>query len=175
MAVGGNFRTAWNGFNRNDVVNYIEECSVNYERALRQLKNENAQLRAELEALKAAQDAAKPVEPAPEAAAPAEPAPAEAAEPAKALETAGPGDELEAYRRAEAVERSARLRAEKLGAQVGEIVGAAVEKFDAAGADVDALMSDLSICLRRLNDTLAELRLNYDSMSSALAAVNDEA
>ena len=45
MTLDRNFRAAINGFNRSDVVNYIEECSINHERALRQLRDENARLR----------------------------------------------------------------------------------------------------------------------------------
>lgn len=162
MAVGGNFRTAWNGFNRSDVVNYIEECAANYERSLRQLRSENAQLRADLDALRAQCEAR---EEAPAAEPPAPPAPPE---PVPAPPAA---DELEAYRRAEAVERGARQRAARMEAQVNAIVASAVEKFDAAGADVEAQMSDLSLCLRRLNDTLAQLRLTFGSVTDAFSGI----
>ena len=41
------FRSAINGFNRTDVVNYVESISVEHQKQLRQLQNELAQLRAE--------------------------------------------------------------------------------------------------------------------------------
>lgn len=161
MAVGTYFRSAWNGFNRNDVVNYMEECAANYERSLRQLQNENARLREELSALKAAQETVQ--------AAPPEPAPAPEVQPEPAPAAANPaGDELEAYRRAEAVERAARDRAEKLQKQLQEILSTAVTQFEAAGADAEAQMSDLSISLRRLNDTFAALRLTFEDTGKAL-------
>lgn len=47
-----------------------------------------------------------------------------------------------------------------------------VRQFDSSSADVTALMSDLNICLRRLNDTFAELRLSFDDTASAFSAVN---
>ena len=53
MTVDRNFRAAINGFNRSDVVNYIEECSINHERTLRQLLEENARLRSDLEKVQA--------------------------------------------------------------------------------------------------------------------------
>ena len=51
MSLDRNFRAALNGFNRSDVVNYIEESSISHEKALRQLRDENAKLRADLERL----------------------------------------------------------------------------------------------------------------------------
>lgn len=168
-----NFRAAFNGFNRSDVVNYIEECSVHHERTLRQLRDENTKLRADLEALQAERDALAAALP------PAAPEPEAGAAPDTAEETAAceaapaPSElELAAYRRAEAVERSARQRAAGLCRQVNEIVETAVRQFDSSSADVTALMSDLNICLRRLNDTFAELRLSFDDTASAFSAVN---
>ncbi len=160
MAMGTNFRSAWNGFNRNDVVNYMEECAANYERSLRQLQSENARLREELSTLRAAQSAPPPApEPPPEP----KPVPAPAPPPPDLT-----GDELEAYRRAEAVERAARDRADRLSRQMQAVMDTAVQQFEAAGADAESLMSDLSISLRRLNDTFAALRLAFDGASRAL-------
>lgn len=161
--MGTNFRSAWNGFNRTDVMNYMEECVANYERSLRQLQSENARLREELEALRAAPPSPPPPPPAP---APApEPVPVPPPPPPAPALTGG---ELEAYRRAEAVEREARVRAERLGRQLQTILDGASAQFTAAGADAESLMSDLSITLRRLNDTFAALRLTFDSTGKAL-------
>lgn len=175
MALDRNFRAALNGFNRSDVVSYIEECSINHERALRQLRDENARLRADLEKLQAEKDAlvaaAEPddvpepePEPAPAVEEPVAPEEAPAASPTSE-------QELAAYRRAEAVERGARRRAAALCRQVNEIVESATQQFSSSRADVDALMSDLNICLRRLNDTFAELRMAFDDTSAAFSAV----
>ena len=170
MTVDRNFRAAINGFNRSDVVNYIEECSIHHERTLRQLREENARLRSDLEkvqAEKAALEArqAPPAEP--------EPTPEPAAEPEtpSPVEKASSDAELAAYRRAEAVERAARGRAAALCRQVNEIVDSASRKFESSRGDVNALMSDLNICLRRLNDTFAELRLTFDDTAGALSSV----
>ena len=51
------FRSAINGFNRTDVVNYVESISVEHQKQLRQLQNELAQLRAENGTLSAEKDA----------------------------------------------------------------------------------------------------------------------
>ena len=172
-----NFRAALNGFNRSDVVNYIEECSINHEKALRQLRDENARLRADLERLQAEKDAlSTPVdvqeeaEPEPEPAAQPE---AEAVEekPEDTSEHGATEQELAAYRRAEAAERSAQKRAARLCRQVNEVVENASRQFQSSSADVEALMSDLNICLRRLNDTFAELRLTFDDTTAAFTGI----
>ena len=161
-----NFRAALGGFNRSDVVNYIEECSINHERALRQLREENARLREQLEQLQAAPPPEPPAPPAP-------PAPEPEPQPAPPVPTPSE-DELAAYRRAEAAERNARRRAAALTAQVNEIVSRAAGQFDASRADVDAQMSDLSICLRQLNDTVAKLRMDLDDTARALASLDTQ-
>ena len=171
-----NFRAALNGFNRADVVNYIEECSVNHARELRQLRDENARLRTELERLEARTAEAEAAAKAAEAAAAARSAEAaEAAVPEPAPQPAPPQDaELAAYRRAEAAERAARQRAAELSARVHEILTGAGRQFDAARGDVDGLMSDLNITLRRLNDAFAQLRMAFGDTEAALAALPKE-
>ena len=97
------------------------------------------------------------------------------AEPEPSAAPAAPASselELAAYRRAEAAERSARSRAASLCRQVNEIVEHAAQQFSASRSDVDALMSDLNICLRRLNDTFAELRITFDDTAAAFSAVD---
>ena len=178
MAVDRNFRAALNGFNRSDVVNYIEESAINHEKAMRQLRDENAKLKADLEKLQAEKDALEEnqcIEEADEA----DEAPMdqdlenpEEADPPEIMASPAPTElELAAYRRAEAVERSAKNRASRLCQQVNEIVETAARQFQESDADVQALMSDLNICLRRLNDTFAELRLAFDDTSTAFSAL----
>lgn len=175
MPVDRNFRAALNGFNRSDVVNYIEECSINHEKALRQLRDENARLRADLERLQAEKDALDQQQEEPEVAQAPEEAPLQdevvTEEAPCAEQQPSTGEELAAYRRAEAVERSAQKRAAGLCRQVNEIVENAAHQFQNSSADVEALMSDLNICLRRLNDTFAELRLTFDDTTAAFAGI----
>lgn len=170
-----NFRAALNGFNRNDVVNYIEESAINHEKALRQLRDENTRLRADLERLQAEKDALESQYLAATSATEEEDQAicecADAVEAEIEPDAASAVTELElaAYRRAEAAERNAQNRAAKLCSQVNEIVETAAKQFEESDADVQALMSDLNICLRRLNDTFAELRLTFDNTSNAFS------
>lgn len=176
-----NFRAALNGFNRTDVVAYIEECAINHEKALRQLRDENARLRADLEALQARQEAAQ--EPAPEPPVEAQEAP-QAEEPEVPTQpepepevvpivppASSSAEELAAYRRAEAVERAARNRAAALCRQVNAIMDSTSRQLEGSRGDVDTVMSDLNICLRQLNDTFAQLRIIFDDAVQALTTV----
>jgi len=171
MSVDQNFRSALNGFSRSDVVNYIEESSIAHEKALRQLRDENEKLRARVSALEKERDALNaeltraketpaPEEPEPEAAPAAAPETVPAAAP-----TAG---ELAAYRRAEAAERAAKKRAAELCRQVNEVVLNASARFDESGSQVDSLMQDLSISLRRLTTTFTAFKQTFDETSDKL-------
>ena len=62
MSQSHNFRSALGGFNREDVVRYIEYINSKNTSAVNQLKSENQSLKDELNALRANQSA--PVEPA---------------------------------------------------------------------------------------------------------------
>lgn len=173
-----NFRAALNGFNRADVVAYIEECAINHEKALRQLRDENTRLRADLEKLQAQQEAAleaahvseepqteepePPVQPDPEP----EPEVVPIAPPSSSS-----AEELAAYRRAEAVERAARKRAANLCRQVNDIMDNTSKQLEGSRNDVDTVMSDLNICLRQLNDTFAQLRMIFDDAAHAFSAM----
>jgi len=173
MSMDRNFRSALSGFNRSDVVNFIEESSIAHEKAIRQLKDENEKLRARVEALERehetlAVEAAAAPQPEPQPEPQLTPAP-EPTAPAGTEETApAPSEsELAAYRRAEAVERAAQRRAAALCREVNGIVENASARFGEAGSGVDTLMQDLSITLRRLTDTFAEFKLAFDDTSDA--------
>ena len=179
MAVNRSFRSAFNGFNRTDVVNYIEESSLEHEKALRQLREENEQLRADLEKLRAEEAAAEEKLAAEEAEKAAEEQ-EEEAEAGAEKEEMPPEEEtrsseeleLAAYRRAEAVERAARTRAAKLCDEVNGIVADTERQLQSSDEDIRALSSDLNLCIRRLADAFAELRLAFDGTTDAFAALD---
>lgn len=184
MAMDRNFRSALGGFNRSDVVNFIEEASINFEKNMRQLKDENEKLRTQVEQLQQEKDrlaatlaeqaeAGQSETNAPAAEAEAEPAEQAPRQPVQSAEAAGSDlsktdeKELAAYRRAEAMERGAKKRAAALCRHVNEIVESASARFDESGSEIDALMQDLSISLRRLTDTFAEFKLVFDDTTDA--------
>lgn len=188
MADISKFRSALGGFNREDVVNYIESMSLEQQKQLRKLQEENEKLRSEknalAELLAAAnsdlstlreQDAALSeqvellAQQAAELAGQVKAEPEEA--PEETSEAAEPVDytslELEAYRRAEQTERNAAVRADKIYRQLTALCEHARERYSDAGDEIAALSEDLTANLGRLQETLAELRLVFDEAENA--------
>lgn len=188
MADISKFRSALGGFNREDVVNYIESMSLEQQKQLRKLQEENEKLRSEknalAELLAAAnsdlstlreQDAALSeqvellAQQAAEFAGQVKAEPEEA--PEETSEAAEPVDytslELEAYRRAEQTERNAAVRADKIYRQLTALCEHARERYSDAGDEIAALSADLTANLGRLQETLAELRLVFDEAENA--------
>lgn len=117
-------RSALHGFNRRDVLACIEQLNNNYkaqilslEAQLRELQEENAQLKANLEAAATANDDAS--------------VHTEAAE-------------LEVYRRAERTEREARERAARVCEQTNTALAEVVETVEAATAQMSVLLQSWS-------------------------------
>ena len=188
MADISKFRSALGGFNREDVVNYIESMSLEQQKQLRKLQEENEKLRSEknalAELLAAAnrdlstlreQDAAlseqvellaqQAAELAEQVKAEPEEAPEETSEAAESVDYASL--ELEAYRRAEQTERNAAVRADKIYRQLTALCEHARERYSDAGDEIAALSEDLTANLGRLQETLAELRLVFDEAENA--------
>lgn len=193
------FRSAINGFNRTDVVNYVESVSIEHQKQLRQLQNELAQLRTEngalaeerdtlsrrngeLEAalsaaqtaLAAEQEARKNAED--EALRLLEQLPEEAgtaADAANAPEVAesAPDDELAAYRRAALTEQNAAARARRLQAHVTALCDNTRSRYQNTGEEISALSVDLTAGIERLQDALAELQLILDQSEEAFEAL----
>ena len=165
------FRSAFNGFSRTDVVNYIEETSAAHQKAIEQLEGEkqqlmqendhllaeNARLTTELADLKAAQET--------QGSAPAEPEMPDGEPEADAenLQT----QELAAYRRAEQAERNAMARARKLREQLNLLCEQSKDRYLDAGEEISALSSDLSAGLTRLSETLADIQVIFDDAENA--------
>lgn len=188
MADISKFRSALGGFNREDVVNYIESMSLEQQKQLRKLQEENEKLRSEknalAELLAAAnsdlsalreQDAAlseqvellaqQAAELAGQVKAESEKAPEETSEAAEPVDYTSL--ELEAYRRAEQTERNAAVRADKIYRQLTALCEHARERYSDAGDEIAALSEDLTANLGRLQETLAELRLVFDEAENA--------
>ena len=188
MADISKFRSALGGFNREDVVNYIESMSLEQQKQLRKLQEENEKLRSEknalAELLAAAnsdlstlreQDAAlseqvellaqQAAELAGQVKAESEKAPEETSEVAEPVDYTSL--ELEAYRRAEQTERNAAVRADKIYRQLTALCEHARERYSDAGDEIAALSEDLTANLGRLQETLAELRLVFDEAENA--------
>ena len=171
MAELQTFRSAFNGFNREDVVRYIEYINNKHNDQVAQLNNELAQLREQLELAQAepnrqadlelrleqSQEQCSALE-ADLAAATAELESANA-KLAQALEAQNSAqvrteNELEAYRRAERTERLARERAEQLYAQANGALAEATTLVDQAAAQIGSMSNELAAQMTLFRDTV---------------------
>ena len=151
MAAPQNFRSAFHGFNREDVVNYIEYLNNRYTAQLEQLNNQLQESRGEASSdlvvgLQAQLDAAMMRI-------------AELEEQLSASQEVAVSKELEAYRRAESAERLANIRAQKI-----------YNKAQAAIADATALAEsatgEFSEVAQR---TIAQLQEYQESVAATVA------
>lgn len=157
MAEQQTFRSAFNGFNREDVVRYIEYLNNQHKSQVAQLNTELEELRTQLaQAQEAAvvspnADLEQRLEESQNRCASLE---AELAEANALLEEAMNAqenaaqirseEELEAYRRAERTERLARERAEQLYAQANGALAEATTLVDQAASQIGAMANDIA-------------------------------
>ncbi len=133
MAESHNFRSALNGFHREDVVRYIEYMNHKHNSLVNQLKSENQALKDELAEARKNQtpDAEKDA-----LIAQLQAQLAESNAPASEQDTSA---ELEAYRRAEAAERAAKERAEQIYFQATATLAEAATQVEEAAKLFDAV------------------------------------
>lgn len=184
-----NFRFAFNGFNRSDVVNYLEFLNRKHSEQINQLTLDNEmlrqqlnaeqtfadssdeieKLRAQLEALTQERDAlmcrvisleSKLSEQ------PAAPAPNPGVSSVDAaVDLYDPMQELEIYRRAERAEREAKERAEKIRNSAEEFVQLAITKAQSAAETYDDAARQTNA---RLNALLTSVDDGRQAMLSAV-------
>lgn len=158
MAESHKFRKSFRGFNREDVVRYIEFLNKKNTGIINQLKSENQGLKDELEALRAIGADAK------KDALIAE-LQAQLAELTAAQEQAIPAtpseEELEAYRRAERAERAAKERAQQLYQQATATLADATTLVDQAAQQFGAVAESVS-------EQIAQLQAAVDNSKAAL-------
>ena len=158
MAEFQNFRSALHGFNRQDVVNYIEYMNKKHNSQVEQL---NTQLQNALEALNRApaQDTGLQTQ--------LDEALARCAQLEEQLATSAENVELEAYRRAERTERKAQERAAQIYAQANAVLAEATTKVAAASGEMDAVVAELSARMEASKE-------NLQSAMDALYAIRPE-
>lgn len=151
MAAVQSFRTALGGFNREDVVRYIEYLNNKHASEIEQL---NTQLQTALEQTKSGDDSALLAR--------LEAAEARCAELEAQLAQSGQavpvktGDELEAYRRAERAERLARDRAAQIYSQANAALADATVKVEAISDNMNTLTEQVSAQLQESKNLLQE-------------------
>ena len=195
MAAPQNFRSAFNGFNREDVVHYLEYINTKHNNLVNQLTAENQELRAaaqqpaedqselaaalqaqcaeltaQLEAernrcaeltgkLEALQLHCQELEARPEPAAPSETISMLASE------------ELEAYRRAERIEREARERSELVYFQASSVLSEAAGKVDGISADITDMADQVMRQLTQLQIAVSSSKQALQDASSIMNTI----
>ena len=144
------FRSAFNGFNRQDVVRYIEYLNNQHNAQVAQL---NTQLQNAQEALAKAQGGANGELQAQLDAALARCTELEAALAAKGAPT---DSELEAYRRAERAERMAQERAAQIYAQANAVLADATCKVESAAENIKVMAQQVSAQVQATEQQLQE-------------------
>ena len=151
MAEMQHFRSAFRGFNREDVVHYIEYMNNQHNQQLAQLYNQLQAAQAPVASpdltarLEAAEARCAQLE--------AELAQLRSAEPVAPATTEA---ELEAYRRAERAERQAQERAQQIYTQANAVLADVTLKAEAASELVTAVADQISSKLQATKDTLQE-------------------
>ena len=158
MAETHKFRGAFHGFNREDVVNYIEYLNHKHSGIVNQLKSENQALKDELAAAKKLGETDKD---------------AIIAQLRAQLEEAGcpvpegnlENAELEAYRRAERMERAAKERADQIYFQATAALAEAATQVDDAAKLFDSVAD-------QINAQVAQI---HNAVNAGKAALQDAA
>ena len=175
MSAPMNFRTAFNGFNREDVVHFIEYLNAKHTAEVNQLKSELETLRStaqasgrnkELdEALEANEQLTRQL--------------AELQQRCEALEAGNVPAvpctstelELEAYRRAERAEREAKERAQQVYNQVNGVLADAASQVDGTVSHLDSLAEQLSAQLSQLQKAVTDSRHALTDASATLYTI----
>lgn len=169
------FRSAVHGFNRMDVVRFIESMNSEHEAALHALQKENQALAAQAANLSEENTAlaARVAELSERLIALQEPEPEE--------ESAGPEEsgapstealELAAYRRAEAAERGAVQRAGALYRQMADVCAGLNSRMAASDEEIGLLYAELTATLDRMRDAMADIKLVFDEAPEQILALS---
>ena len=159
------FRPALNGFNRQDVVQYIEFLNNQHNAKVEQLNN---QLQTALAQAAPAQNA--------ELLAQLEAAQAKIAQLEAALAKAPvqSTNELEAYRRAERTERLARERAAQIYTQANAVLSEAALKVDSATAEISTVVDQMADYLQSAQDSVGSTKSILQDAAASLCAIRPE-
>jgi len=180
MSAPQNFRSAFNGFNREDVVHYLEYLNSRHTSQVNQLTVENEELRARLEALPS-EDLTESLnariaeleEQLAQALARCEELENQAAPVEVPQQAAAPtvSEELEAYRRAERIEREARERAELVYFQANGVLTEAAAKVDGISTDITDMADQVMTQLTQLQMAVSKSKQALQDASSIMNTI----
>lgn len=157
MAETHRFRSAFRGFNREDVVHYIEYINSKHTAQVNQLNSEIAFLRQQLERKQTEAPTEAPAE------APAAPA----------VQTCTEA-ELEAYRRAERTERIAKERAEQIYRQATATLADATTRVDDAAGTLTAMADSVKEQLELLQSAIDSSKASLKDAAAIMSTIRPE-
>ena len=173
------FRSALGGYHKGDVLGFIEKVAaehrseiLDHKKIIADLREENRSLQQQLNLLMISTPIAAPVEPEPEPEPEIEPEPIAEPVPEPAKEQ-DPADmsaaelvnmELQAYRRAEAMERSTNKRAMRLYQQLEEVCTDTRGQFDGVGDAVKQTIASMLEQTKALEQSYQQL---YDALEAS--------
>ena len=184
MSAPQNFRSAFNGFNREDVVRYLEYINTKHTTQVNQLNSENDFLRTKLAAVQPDSELAQERD---DLLARVEELEARCAELTRQLSEAqarpvteipeapapqySANEELEAYRRAERTERMARERAELVYHQVNGVLAEATVKVEGVASDIGTMADQVMAQLSQLQSAVGSSKQALQDAVSTMYAI----
>lgn len=195
MADFTKFRTSVGGFNRSDVADYIEALCAEQKKTCKALEEEKQSLASQLEEAQISltakerelQELQQKLEETKTALAESESSLEEALElidtqtaqseqlQTEESQTENPdytSKELEAYRRAEATERLAAERANRLRARLSGLVDNVSGRYEQTGQEIQALGEDIRTNLQRMQEALSDLDVIFDEATDAFETLD---
>lgn len=177
MASAQNFRAAFNGFNRDDVVNYISLLNTKHENQLNELHQQILELQEQLDsrpepngesdALRLAQQEVEQLRA--QLAAQAEQTP-----PLPETESSNPNiqeEELQAYRRAESAERRAMERVDQMFHQANGILAELSTRLQENTQQVNEIAEQVRADLEALEQATARSKELLDDSNAMMASI----
>ena len=174
MAAPQKFRSALNGFNREDVVRFIEYANARHEAEVTQLKEELAALRAELENYQPADDSR--VEELEQKCAQLEQENAALKEQAATAEKnqTPTEEELAAYRRAERAERVAKTRVSQMYIRANAALADTAANLDETAAGLGKAAAAAMEQIRVLQTAVADSKQVLSDAAVVLGSIRPE-
>ena len=179
MSAPQNFRTAFNGFHREDVVRYLEYINARHTAQVNQLASENAELYKALESqvpqedvealrrqIQVLEERCRELE---EQLSAVPEAPVR-----EAVPTPGAAEELEAYRRAERTERLARERAELVYHQINGVLAEATARVDNLAGDIGGMADQVIAQLTQLQAAVGSSKQALKEAASIMYAIRPD-
>ena len=165
MAEMQRFRSALNGFNREDVVRYIEYINNQHSHQIEQLniRLQEALARQDVSDLQAQLDAAL-----------ARCAQLEQQLASQPIKPSAADSELEAYRRAERTERLARERAHQIFTQANAILADAALQAETAAANIGVVADQAATQLKQCQDAVKATNEAFQQAIQSLYAIRPE-